>query len=257
MGHKRKRGLPKRKKRLIRAMAGGIFLMGVLLFIIIFYTMNVQVEGNKRCTDDEIKGMVMKEPFSWNTFLMSRLKSHITYGRRTVIESVDVEYLNHNSIILHVSERYPIGYVEYEGFYYYFDKKGTVLQTMPKEETEQKTSDKYKEYEDVPLITGLEFNSEKEGTKIKVKDVRVLDSILELMRMFDKYSMKPDSVELSGQDDFTLHYGNIRVNLGKDERLEDKMTRAVAIIPELSNESGTLHLEDYTSDTQNIIFDKE
>ncbi len=257
MGHKRKRGLPKRKKRLIRASVGGIILVGVLLFISIFYTTNVQVEGNERYTEDEIKRMVMKEPFSWNTFLMSRFKRHIAYNNQTFIDSVDVEYQNHNSIIIHVNERYPIGYVEYEGKNCYFDKNGVVLQTMLKEEVEQETSDNYREYADVPLITGLVSDKAEEGAKLKVKDSRIFDSILELMRMFDKYGVRPDSVELSEHDEFTLHYGNVRIALGKDEKLEDKMTRAAAILPKILNESGTLHLEDYTNDTHNIIFDKD
>ena len=35
------------------------------------------------------------------------------------------------------------------------------------------------------------------------------------------------------------------------------MTRVAAILPKLDGMAGTLHLEDYTEETQNIIFDTE
>ena len=35
------------------------------------------------------------------------------------------------------------------------------------------------------------------------------------------------------------------------------LTRVAAILPKLSGMSGVLHLEDFTDDTQNIIFDQD
>ena len=53
----------------------------------------------------------------------------------------------------------------------------------------------------------------------------------------------------------SLHYGDITVNLGQDQLLEEKMARTAAILPGLEGYKGTLHLETFTTDTENIVFD--
>ena len=55
----------------------------------------------------------------------------------------------------------------------------------------------------------------------------------------------------------TLYYGNIRVLLGQDTLLEEKIARVAAILPKLSNEAGELHLEEFTSGTTQIIFSRD
>ena len=67
----------------------------------------------------------------------------------------------------------------------------------------------------------------------------------------------PDRVEFSENLSMTLSYDQVRIGLGDDSLLEEKMTRVTAILPKLSGLSGILHLEDFTEDTQNIIFDPD
>ena len=55
----------------------------------------------------------------------------------------------------------------------------------------------------------------------------------------------------------TLHYEDVRIQIGGDMLLEEKVSRVAAILPELEGLSGVLHLEDYAKDTQNIIFDRD
>lgn len=277
MGHRKKKRLPKKLKRLMIVSISGIILVGILLFGAIFFTANVEVVGNSRYTVSEIKRMVMKGPLSWNTLLMSKFKEHIEFDDIAFMESVDVEYLNHNTIRLHVSEKYPIGYVEYEEKCYYFDKDGMVLESEDKQQEtpaegsesgdqspiaaeaveEESSKPFHPELTDVPLITGLEFQKAEVGKKLDVADDSIFNTILGLARMFDKYAMEPDSVEIDENKEFILHYVNVRVALGKDENLEDKMTRVAGILPKLAGESGVLHLEAFTKETQNIIFDKD
>lgn len=278
MRHRRKRRQSKKIRRIIILSISGILLLGVLLFGALFYTINVEVVGNSRYSEAQIKEMVMKGPLSWNTLLMSKLKEHISLEDIAFMESVDVEYLDRNTIRLHVIEKYPIGYVEDGGSKYYFDKDGMVLESEEKTEesqglspeevkdeealspkvTEEETAKQFHlELTDVPAVTGLKFPSVEVGKKLEVEDDSVFNSILGLARMSDKYRIKPDSVEIGEDNVLTLHYGNVRIALGKDENLEDKMTRVAGILPKLKGESGVLHLEEFTNDTQNIIFARD
>jgi hypothetical protein len=110
---------------------------------------------------------------------------------------------------------------------------------------------------DVPLVRGLVFDHIRVGEEIPVEDPSVFNTIHALTRMIDRYEIQPDYVEVGGQQTLSLQYGGVRIELGSDSLLEEKMTRVAAILPRLSGMSGTLHLEDFTEDTQNIIFDTE
>lgn len=278
MGRKRRKGHSRKRRRLIGLGIFGMLLAGGLVFGIVFYTANVEVVGNSRYTEQEIKNMVMEGPLSWNSLLMAKFKEHIDLSNIAFMDSVDVEYLNHNTIRLHVSEKYPIGYVEYEGSKYFFDKDGMILESEeisgdadeqspkqtdgeqplnPEEVAEENSNQFHPKLEDVPLVTGLEFSSASVGEPLEVPDNGIFNSILGLARMFDKYDIEPDRVEVVNNEEMILHYNTVRFALGKDENLEDKMTRVAGILPKLEGESGVLHLEEFTKDTQNIIFERD
>ena len=55
----------------------------------------------------------------------------------------------------------------------------------------------------------------------------------------------------------TLYYGTVRVTLGEDNLLEEKITRVAAILPKLTGKSGILHMEDYVKGAETIIFTED
>lgn len=276
-------------------------VIAVAVFFGLFYTTEIEVEGNSRYTDDQIREMVTGDPLSRNTVLMSLFRKNIQVDA-PLISGIRVTYVSRNKIRLTVSEKYPIGYLQLNGKNYYFDKDGVVLETTDSDgstsisaesvsssdssvtassaeipeavqsgaaadtdtsgtsaDSEQTggSTDFSPALTDVPLITGLGVTQAEEGQKLDVKDDSVFSQILSLTKLIDKFDIQPDRVELDDSLQMTLYYGNVRVNLGSDENLEEKMTRAAAILPQLGGMSGELHLENYSSDTQNIIFDSD
>ena len=283
--------MPKKTRRLILLSAAGAVLLALLLFWGLFYITEVEVVGNTRYTAQEIEDMALDGFFSHNSILLSTFSRHMNLEDIPFMESVDVEYLNRNKIRLHVSEKQIIGYVRLEETDYYFDKDGMVLEAFASSES-QSTEDAAgadavpdtgaeadgqgenqtengsvnggtgsvqfrPALTDVPLITGLKFESVEVGQVLSVEDPTVFNTILALTRMIDKYEIQPDYVEFAEDQSMTLYYGNVRISLGTDSNLEEKMTRVAAILPKLTGKSGVLHLEDFTDDTQNIIFDQD
>ncbi len=59
MEHRRKEDSQKIRRIIILSISG-IILLGVLLFGVLFYTINVEVVGNNRYSEAQIKEMVMK-----------------------------------------------------------------------------------------------------------------------------------------------------------------------------------------------------
>ena len=51
--------------------------------------------------------------------------------------------------------------------------------------------------------------------------------------------------------------GDVKVLLGNCDKLVDKLNELKQMSPQLVGKKGILHLENYTTDTPSIIFDKE
>jgi len=108
---------------------------------------------------------------------------------------------------------------------------------------------------DVPMVTGLTEEPLKVGQTIKTEDDAIFQTLLALSKLISRFDIKPDSIELDGNYNMTLHYGEVVAALGRDNLLEEKMSRIAAILPQLNGMAGTLHLENFSEDTVNIVFD--
>ena len=110
---------------------------------------------------------------------------------------------------------------------------------------------------DVTRIIGLTDKKLTVGKAVPVSDNSVFSTIQALSRLISKFDIRPDKIAFDNDQNITLYYndGKVKILLGKDTLLEDKMSKAAAILPQLSGMGGTLHLETYTEDTVNIIFD--
>lgn len=111
---------------------------------------------------------------------------------------------------------------------------------------------------DVPLVTGLVFDHVTVNEQLPVEKPAVFRTMLALTRMTEKYHITPESVEFTENGEIILHYyGTVRILLGTDSALEEKMTRVAAILPSLSGLSGELHMEDYREGDDSFVFSKD
>ena len=74
--------------------------------------------------------------------------------------------------------------------------------------------------------------------ELPIKDKMVMNTAVALSTIFQKNDKIPDHIEFSDDGQISLLYGDITVKLGKDEYLEDKMTRVLAILPLISDKKG-------------------
>ncbi len=281
----------KTKRRLkLAGMILGVLAAAFLCFAGFFYVsdIHVTVVGSTRYTDQEIREMVFQNFADRNSLYLAFVKKSLDPGQ-AFIKSITVEYENHNSLRLHVNEDAPVGFIRQDTFDYYFDSEGVVLEALPSgtqsggtgtESTEsvgtaatstsgtdtsgalQAVTERGSDTQfrpalaDVVEVTGLTEEPLKAGQTISVTDSGIFSTLQAVTRLFNKFDIKPDSISVDSGNSITLHYGTVDVCLGKDTLLEEKMARADAILPQLKGLSGTLHLENYSEDTVNIIFDK-
>ena len=107
---------------------------------------------------------------------------------------------------------------------------------------------------DVTRIEGLTNQKLKVGSVIIMEDTSVFHTILALTKIFSKFNLKPDYITYNDAGQLILHYGDVKVNIGGEANLEAKLARCGVILPQLEGMQGTLHLENWTEDTVNIVF---
>lgn len=249
-----------------------IVLVALLSFINYYSLQNVTVLGNVHYTEEEIKAEVTKGILGNNTWVVSHTRSSFTPDDMELIDQIDVTMKDHHTLQITVQERQLIGYVQYLDCNLYFDSEGRVMDSVIREEENgTDTADGGSEaltaeavgktatsfvaaMKEAPRITGLSFTHAQLHEILPVSDDSVFYTILGIARMINKYDINPDEVNFDENMQITLTYGNLTVNLGKDELIEEKLTRMAAILPSIEGKSGVLHMEDYTSGTQNIVF---
>ena len=80
--------------------------------------------------------------------------------------------------------------------------------------------------------------------------------LLNLTQTLKKYNLLPDEIQYDSNMEPVLYYGTIQVKIGSEDNLSQKVVRLSIILPQLDGLSGTLHLETWTPETTDIIWDR-
>jgi hypothetical protein len=110
---------------------------------------------------------------------------------------------------------------------------------------------------DVLLVTGFPDQKLKPGKKIEAEHRKIFSYIRALSKIVGKFDLKPDYIRVENGREISMFCGDVEIRLGRDDYLEDKIARASAIFPQLAGMKGTLHLESFTEDTVNIVFETD
>lgn len=260
------------KKKTVLWSGIGIILIGIFTFFMAFKVKKVEILGNNRYPEKEIKEYIMVDPLVGNTILAQIFRKKIETEDLPFVESFTLEKLDNHTLRIHVNEKQMVGYVVQGREKLYLDKDGVVLeqvviteqdmQTLQPETTESDVIHRVEFHaavKDVPQVIGLDKSNLSKGDKMHVQDEHIFNTLLGITRIVEKYEIRPEAVVIAKDGMITLVYnnGNIHCRLGKDYLLEEKITRVASILPKLETETGILHLEDYQTDTVNIIFSKE
>lgn len=230
-----------------------IIALGVInVFLIISYFVlthyavkNVLVEGNKHYSAEEIKAMIMTGYFGDNSLYLSMKYKNKSIDDVPFVETMDVVVQSNDTIRIIVYEKALAGYVEYLGRYMYFDNEGTVVEAS-------KVTTK-----GIPQVTGLNIDHVVLHEKLPVENNDIFQNILTITKLLNKYDVICDKIQFDSNYNVVLGYGDVKVNIGPLENLDEKMMQLPRILPSLEGEKGTLELQNYTADRKSITFERE
>ena len=233
----------------------GLYILLILILLIaagvftvmnVFTVENVVVEGNELYSSTQIENMVLNDEYSWNSLYVDLKYRFVDIGEVPFVDTMEVSLDNHHTVHIKVYEKGMLGYLYINsiGQNAYFDKDGFVVETS----TEV--------IDGVPKITGISCEEVVLYEKLQLENSDILRDLLNLTQTLKKYNLLPDEIQYDSNMEPVLYYGTIQVKIGSEDNLSQKVVRLSIILPQLDGLSGTLHLETWTPETTDIIWDR-
>ena len=240
----------RRKQRLVTAFKVTVIVLSVILILVLvainaFRVKKVVVEGNELYDQSVIEKAVLNDQYSWNSLYVFFKYKFVDTEQIPFIDTMEISLKDPQTLHIMVYEKGMMGYIYISGISEnaYFDKDGLVVET---------SSDIV---DGVPKIDGINCDKVVLYEKLPVDDSR-LKEILELTQALKREDLIPDSITYGGEGEPVISYGGLTVKMGDTKLLTQKIKRLKAILPSVKDMSGILHLEDWTEDSTNIVFDK-
>lgn len=189
--------------------------------------------GSSRYTDKELEEFFFEKDWDKNPIgFLFRNK----FGEKIEIpfvETYDFEMLTLDSYKITFYEKSVVGYIKYMGGNMYFDKDGIVVESSSKV------------LEDVPLITGIDFDYIILHQKLPVENDKIFTILLEITQLIDKYKIASDKIYISEDHSVFIYVGKVKIALGQDDDMSEKVKALADILPNMVDEEGTLDMKEY------------
>ena len=130
------------------------------------------------------------------------------------MDRYELHWKNPFSLDIIVYEKNIVGYVEYMSGNLYFDGDGIVVESTKKK------------LPGIPKITGLKFSKVSLYKTLPVEDKAVFRDILNLSASLKAENLECDHIDYDAMSNATLYMGDIKVLLGNNEDMEQKLSRS-------------------------------
>lgn len=230
----------------IRLYAFVVLILALLIagcvFLLLFRVQDIRVTGNEHCEEQVIRDWVMEDVFFDNS-LLALWKNKYEQGEAPAMtESVTLSLASPWSLKAEVREKAIIGYVKQNEKKVYFDSDGYVLEIS--EEL----------YDNIFQVTGLSDISAEKGEQIQTDQEGMFEKIAECGDVLKELELFPSEIRIQNEEIY-LQFSKISVRLGV-ENLTERISQLPDILKKLSGQSGTLHLEKYSSTSKTVWFKK-
>lgn len=232
----------KKHKKIYIILSIPVILIIICLVLFMFTIKSVEVEGNNRYSDDEVKNFILKDKYDNHT-LYFFLKSKFSDNTKIAyVESYNVDLISLNSIRISVNEKYLVGCIEYMGTFMSFDKNGIISESS-------KT-----QLEGVPIVSGLDFNYVLINEKLPVEDPEVFDLLLNFTQLLRKFQILVDKIYLTSSQEILIYLGDVKIELGTKENLNEKLIDLKDIQDLIKDKSGTMDMKTYDENKVGYTF---
>lgn len=228
---------------------GCAILVGLVMGAVaagVFVVRDVEVEGNELYEQSVIESAILNDDYSWNSLYVFVKYRFCDPDPVPFVDTMEITLKNPHTLKVHVYEKGMMGYLFIPGIgeNAYFDKDGIVVETASEV------------IPGVPQIEGVRCDEVVLYEKMPIDSGKLRD-MLALTQTLKRNEMVPDTIQYGGANEPVLIYGDIEIIVGATNTLTQKVERISKIMPNLDGMKGTLHMENWSEDTTNIVFDKK
>jgi cell division protein FtsQ len=250
MSRKRKRrSLGSRILTFIELVLGLVILVAILGGAAYFLCplKEVSVEGTDLYTENEVIDYILDDEYSKNTVYAFIKNKIFPKGDAEFIESFDVNMTGMNSLTIVCNEKPILGYIisEDQTNFIYFDYDGSITEI-----SETFVDRGYMR------VDGVVCEEPAVGKPLPIGDEQI-GYLTSLIKILHKNDLMPNVVSYDEKGHITLSYPTYNIALGSSVYLEEKIDRIQRILPQIEGMYGTLHLENYSNQNTDIVFEKD
>ncbi len=244
---RRKRpGKQKKKKKSKKGWLVLIVTVGLILAVVFGCRIKtIRITGNERVSDETIQTLIQYDKCQNNSLLLWLLNRKTDISSEPLLNSIHVQLRNPQTIVVQVNEEKLSGYVQSEDEYIYVNDSGKIVL----KQTEK--------LQDVLLLNGITADTAEVGEQLVSDDTGVFADFLDIAAILRSEAITADSLGKSDDGGYYIVMGKVKVLLGKDIYMEEKISELNDLLSKLEGLSGTLHLEEYDSTKDSIIFTKD
>ena len=207
-------------------------------------TKHVSIKGNSVARKKEIREAILTDPHDKNAVYAVIRNVFSKQVEIPFVKSYKVSMKDPNTLQIRVREKKLRGYVinDRGNRYVYYGPNGKV----------QESSERF--VKGVFFVDGLTVRKAVNGQPLDVGRSNIKTMLL-LQEEIEKEELPVKTVHFSEDGMITFQVRYILVNLGTRAYLAEKMRRLPYILPKLKKRKGTLHLEDWSEDNTDIVFE--
>ncbi|MCR4782608.1 MAG: hypothetical protein K5851_07705 [Lachnospiraceae bacterium] len=221
-----------------------VIMLAYILSVSVFITTKVTVSGSTIYDENYIKSKAIHKGEYKKNSIYQVVMGIIDEPRDIpFIESIKVGLKSPSHVNIYVKEKEMLGVIQADdGKYVYFDDDGIV------KEIAKKKLDK------VIPVSGLVATKPKIGKSLSI-DKDALKTLLNVVKALHKYKIDVDEVKFHGKSRISCQCGKIEVDFGNFKYLDEKMMRFDIILKKIKGRTGKLHLENWTPETTDVVFE--
>ena len=227
----------KKSRKWILAAAALVLLMAAVILVLYFVKVErFEVKRNQRLSASQITGLLYPE--EEDTRLYKVLYAWITgLPKNEAFESASVKLSGLTSAVITVSESAPAFVIATDSYVNYYNSYGIRLPEPEHIETA------------CPKLAGLGFVRSEMLKKpvFSPENGAVFEQCLSIFRMASEMKLPVDHLR-TGEGQFTISFGTVRVSLGGYTDMLEKMHEISYMFPQYEGLSGTLHMENFDPD---------
>lgn len=221
-----------------------LLVLAALAFFLVFRIRILNVEGNQRYTKEEIKTMLNYNSYKNSSLLFYFNNRQVDTTGMELIDGISVSLDKPWEVTIRVQEEQVAGCIQRGESYVYYDSQGVVTGIF----TTQGSN--------MLLTEGISAENCAVGDQLPGAGT-VFSAIAQVQQQLSFYNLTADSISVSPEGSLDLKMGDIIVKLGLGDLIPEKMSEVADLQESMAGLKGILHLENYDSTQDSIIFTKE